>query len=808
MTGVTPGNATVTHLAFIRGTAAEIAAVDGSPGRAWNVGEPVWDVTNNILWVAKSSSEVVPIGPATNLPLTDYVHKINPNTITGANIFLGQTDLKGPTYLGAKLNGLAGDYFPAISDQSGGGTLLPPTDNTSRLATTAWVQQLITNLPADVARRGADNTFTQVNDFTGIVTVPTVAATGPYDGKAASTLFVHQYINQAVVGGVWAKLNASNTFTTGTHDFSSTTALRAPTPSGTWSTASTTDNNVPTIGWLKANLPTGNSLLSSNNIWLGSNNYSQVPTIGPAIPVGDNSNKVPTTSWVQVSIARAVASAISSGVPVLSKSLLDPSTLDWTSGSVVISGMSVPVAAGSYNYVTPGTYYVKVDSVGIVTTTPTTPELLPGEYLMGTVGVVAVGSDVEISTVINTPAPINYAIRNADNTFSRTNTFVGDVRIGSVLPAGVAAFTSNNTGLEFNSIPRGNYALVGPNENNKSLATTEWVTSKLAGAGGGFFEQTTDGDIRLKPSITGCLDLTASCLKAPHPNANDNSNLVPTTAWVQAYVSGIPIAPQLSPGDGLNVNYSSGMVKSPTSNPCSGSRCINGECNIPSGSIPINPTTRYVYVRYGDCAMIPSDNPLPANQYHFLGDVLVEGSSPTWVVTIINAPTGNWAPINSPNFVGSPTAPHPMPQDDDNSIATTGWVNDAVEAFVCPPPPTNRPIVVDAGGLNINVTAGEIVSPGASVPDCLINPLPNPVAVNAGQTEYIWVRYVDCKVVASTIRPSILLGDVIGIVVSDTDDIVSITQVGAAMGSMTTCLTGHYGVGFGGYLVYTPYDIG
>ncbi len=805
MSGVTPGNATVTHLAFIKGTAAEIAAVNGQPGNAWNVGEPVWDITNNLLWVAKSASEVVPIGPASALPLTDYVHKLNPNTITGANIFLGQTDLKGPTYLGAKLNGLATDYFPAITDQSGGGVLLSSNDASNRLATTAWVQQLISNLPGDVARRGAPNTFTQANTFTGTVTVPTVSATGPYDGKAASTLFVQQYINQ--LGGVWARLNTSNVFTAGTHDYTATSGLKAPTPVGTWANASTTDSSVPTIGWLKVNLPTGASLLSSNNVWQGTNNYAQIPTIGPAVPSGDNSNKVPTTSWVQLSIAQAIANAISSGVPVLSKSLLDPSTLDWTSGSVIINGVSVPVQAGSYNYVSPGIYYVKVNSTGAVSPTPTTPALAVGEYLMGSVSVVAMGSDVEISTVTNTPAPVNYAVRNAANTFTHANTFTGDVTFfpaAMVTAGGNPPLRINNTGIEFNILPRGNYSILGINENNKTLATTEWVTSKLASAGGGFFEKESDGDVRLRPGITDCLDLTATCLKAPHPAANDNSNIVPTTAWVQAYVSGIPIAPQLSPGSGLNVNYTSGMVKTPTTSPCSGSKCINGECNIPSGSIPINPTTKYIYTRYADCAMIASDAALPANQYHFLGDVTVTGASPTWVVEIINAPTGNWAPINSPNFVGSPTAPNPMVGDDDNSIATTSWVNDAVERFVCPPPLANRPKVVDAGGLNINVTAGVIVSPGATVPDCQVTPLPNPVAVNGGQTEYIWIRYTDCKVVASTFMPKVEHGSVIGIVVSSPDDIISITQVGAAIGSITTCLTGHYGVGFGGHLVYIP----
>jgi hypothetical protein len=38
------------------------------------------------------------------------------------------------------------------------------------------------------------------------------------------------------------------------------------------------------------------------------------------------------------------------------------------------------------------------------------------------------------------------------------------------------------------------------------------------------------------------------------------------------------------------------------------------------------------------------------------------------------------APVNSPTFTGDPQAPTPGPSDDDTSIATTEWVNDAIAA--------------------------------------------------------------------------------------------------------------------------------
>lgn len=47
---------------------------------------------------------------------------------------------------------------------------------------------------------------------------------------------------------------------------------------------------------------------------------------------------------------------------------------------------------------------------------------------------------------------------------------------------------------------------------------------------------------------------------------------------------------------------------------------------------------------------------------------------------ISGGPGGNWAPINSPNFTGTPTAPTPPPGTDNNQIATTAFVDQAIAA--------------------------------------------------------------------------------------------------------------------------------
>jgi hypothetical protein len=61
----------------------------------------------------------------------------------------------------------------------------------------------------------------------------------------------------------------------------------------------------------------------------------------------------------------------------------------------------------------------------------------------------------------------------------------------------------------------------------------------------------------------------------------------------------------------------------------------------------------------------------------------------TGVAWRVVATPSSGAPIDSPHFTGNPTAPTPTPGDDDQSIATTGFVNDAIADAIAdlPPPP-------------------------------------------------------------------------------------------------------------------------
>jgi hypothetical protein len=52
-----------------------------------------------------------------------------------------------------------------------------------------------------------------------------------------------------------------------------------------------------------------------------------------------------------------------------------------------------------------------------------------------------------------------------------------------------------------------------------------------------------------------------------------------------------------------------------------------------------------------------------------------DGSSTQWISVL-----GNTAPLDSPIFTGNPQAPTPSPGDNDNSIATTGFVTTALNA--------------------------------------------------------------------------------------------------------------------------------
>lgn len=902
MTNPTPGIPPTIHLRFIRGTEADIAAA--AAASQFDTGEPIWATDTRRLYVASAPNTISMIGPATALPLTEYFHLPSNNIAVGNNIFEGTSSFKGDVSLAVTVtgNGTVSRWPVITPSSSSSSALLSTTDSSNKLVTTEWVKRYLTSgdLPERIAIKDRvnifteDNTFTSnvtfsdpiavndgggyrgVNDFTnGQILVPLQSVTGPFDSKAASTQFVRDYVQQVAFGtGMYAKLASSNTYSGSIiNDFSATSSLLGPSISTSWSEIGPDDSRVPTLSWLKANIPVGPNLLSTNNTWTGSNSwvgdalFAKSPAISQALPLTDNSNKVPTTSWVRNLVNTQMG--MGNG-PVVSKSPASADSIEWTSGTVIIGGSSYSVSPGSYKYMGPdGTFYVvAVRGSGTAVTVESNRTVVPtspDETLLATVSVIDKGLGsfprYEVAGVSNATTNFTeYARRNEDNTFTKKNTFLDEVNI-QLSPGNVPnGATFGRTAIDFYSQQInahglfsidgkgvGNY-LIGPGDsNNKTLATTEWVTSKLGDAAS-YFTINSSGNVVFKSNVTGCLDLTNSCIYAPHPSSlTASDNRVPTTKWVQDLISGRPSTPVVSAGPGLSIVWTGGVVEIPDTMLCSkrgapasgdahddhddhhhhhhhyyhdhhhhhydhdhhdeagGSSlppCLNYEtCNVPASvsPMPVTPGMRYVYVRYSDCAVVVSFNK-PDENYE--GQIIAELSVGS-TVNVTPRLMGGWAPLNSPAFVGSPTAPKPPDDVCDDRLATTGWVCDRLHDLLHKPcSGMNLPRVYRVGtSFQVNITSGQVPKPQSMGGGyCEVSTLSSPVSVVIGQTEYHWVRYRDCRFVVSSSVPDPETEGYLLATSRTTSSEVLITLVSQAV--QHTAFTKNYVVGFGGNLIY------
>lgn len=104
-----------------------------------------------------------------------------------------------------------------------------------------------------------------------------------------------------------------------------------------------------------------------------------------------------------------------------------------------------------------------------------------------------------------------------------------------------------------------------------------------------------------------------------------------------------------------------------------------------------------------------------------------------------------------------------------NEVATTQWVNEVLG--ITPAPPT----VMDAGGLNITYSSGVVVNPMTTTP-IYITGITQPVAVGDSSMEYVWVRYLDEAVIASSMVPSNNQGYLLATVSTNASSVVSINH--------------------------------
>ena len=281
-----------------------------------------------------------------------------------------------------------------------------------------------------------------------------------------------------------------------------------------------------------------------------------------------------------------------------------------------------------------------------------------------------------------------------------------------------------------------------------------------------------------KGIIDETYDYTPSELLAKHPPLDDMSNRVATTGWVISQLTSSPLAPVVTQAGDLTIKVSEGVIETPQG------ETISVENTLEDISV-VASSKEYVYVRYNDRSIVVDRNIPPTLEGHILAEVTTNA---TEIINIKNYSTAlSWATTHSPNFTGEPTTTKPPAGNSSNRIPTTEWVIETIKAYLSGNVNPEHPTVTDAGGLKINVTSGRVTNPiGGQI--CEIEPLPSPIGItaNAGvgnnPTEKIWVRYLDCSVVASTAMPAEQDGVVLAEVYSDDTTITSINAPSNGLG--------------------------
>jgi len=117
----------------------------------------------------------------------------------------------------------------------------------------------------------------------------------------------------------------------------------------------------------------------------------------------------------------------------------------------------------------------------------------------------------------------------------------------------------------------------------------------------------------------------------------------------------------------------------------------------------------------------------------------------------------------------------PPSSTSDKTVANTEWVKGLLGIV------PSAPVILDGGGLNITYTSGTVTNPSTSTP-IYVTGTTLPLAVGANSVEYIWVRYLDGAVVASTVSPNNNQGYLLSSVTTNSTNIVSISSNSNATG--------------------------
>jgi hypothetical protein len=486
----------------------------------------------------------------------------------------------------------------------------------------------------------------------------------------------------------------------------------------------------------------------------------------------------------------------------------------------------------------------------------------------------------------------------ADNTDRPASTSFVQQAISNITGTNLSDFARKTTPNlftalnEFSQHPTVTASTLPIGENSPRVATTQWVQTLITSLGVG--SSTTYARRDQGNTFTAANEFTISP-QVPSPAINDSSNRVPTTSWVRSLINTIAgggTTISISPGVGTQLNYSGGTATLPngqlvtinpgvinlptngtyyvfvdsngsvnysTTYPTSTAQRVIAVVSLVSGNVTnINTTgvdlsgfarldsaaftgpvtvpsppsnsndntvasTSWVNTRLANLSGLNASNIVTkdasniylANTTQDLSatlSVLVplasisddsnRAASTAWVRDYISSGSIN---LHDIQLTGDPKTPTPAINDNDTSIANTSWVRQAINQYSAAAisVPLNGPAfpqVYITSGLRVNVSPGTVVKPDNSV--CTVTTLANDIAIDANSTVYVWVRFNDCSVIATTTEPLSSQGTILALITTNATAVTSLTLMPNAL--IETYLTRHYKVAFGGRLVYTP----
>ena len=210
------------------------------------------------------------------------------------------------------------------------------TDNSTNVATTAWVTTKVSTADATAVHKTGDETITGAKNFTGATVTVATQTAGDNSTKAASTAFVKKAIDDedALIVHV-----AGAETVTGSKTFS------AGLKSGETIAASSSDTTVPTTAWVK-NAISDKIELTDLSIESGSTNYLTYDNATGAFgaKVDTNVTENSTNLITSGAVKSAIDAAVVGGVHY-------EGSWDITSATDY-SGITLPVKKGYLYYVT------------------------------------------------------------------------------------------------------------------------------------------------------------------------------------------------------------------------------------------------------------------------------------------------------------------------------------------------------------------------------------------------------------------------------------------------------------------------